>query len=336
MPVGRIEYLHLGPVRFAEFLGACGEERLDRFLAEWVPGRTVPEALHSRMTDLLREYLVVGGMPAAVAAWVGTRSLHEAEREKQSIVTTYRDDFAKYARRIEVRRVRKVFDALPALVGQRFKYSHVDREERSRDLATALRLLCLARVAHRVRHSAANGVPLAADADEHRVKVLFLDVGLMLSARGLSLVDLVRAREIALVNSGALAEQFVGQHLLHSEAPYKTPDLHFWSRDARNSAAEVDYVIAVGPRVVPVEVKAGRTGTLRSLHAFVDEKGCPFAVRLNSDLPSLVEARTSPPSREGRPFTLLSLPLYMVDHVRRLCGVVGGVADDTAGGAGSG
>lgn len=319
VPVGRVEYLHLGPVRFHEFLLAAGEERLGALLSSWHPGDKVPAVLHARWMELLGTYLAVGGMPAAIAAWLDSRSLHEADRVKQSIVATFRDDFAKYARRAQVGRIRKVFDAIPALVGQRFKFSHVDREERAKDLGAALRLLCMARVAHRVRHTAANGVPLAAEADESRFKVLFLDVGLQSAALGLSLADLARARDLTTVNSGAVAEQFIGQHLLFSEEPFRTPELHFWVREARNSAAEVDYVLAEGPRVIPVEVKAGSTGTLKSLHAFVSEKRSPLAVRFNSDMPSLMEAGTTLSSLPRRRFRLLSLPLYMVGEVRRLC-----------------
>ncbi len=182
----------------------------------------------------------------------------------------------------------------------------------------------LARVVHRVRHTAAGGVPLSAEANDSRFKVLFLDVGLLLAARGLSLVDLVRARELTLVNAGAVAEQFVRQHLLSSDEAYKAPELFFWAREARNSAAEVDYVVAEGPNVIPLGVKAGKTGTLKSLHAFVDEKGCPLAVRLNSDPPSLLRAETSLPSRPRREFSLMSLPLYLVGEVRRVCAALAG------------
>jgi len=210
------------------------------------------------------------------------------------------------------------------LVGSRFKYANVDRVERAGDLAKALDLLCLARVAYRVRHSSAGGVPLGAQAKDSNFKVLFLDVGLMNSALGLSLLDYERAGDALLVHSGAVCEQVVGRHLLHSTPFYQAPELYFWSRERDGSAAEVDYLLADGAAVVPIEVKAGRTGWLKSLHVFLREKNRAFGIRLNSDVPSLLEAETALPDGKNVPFKLLSLPLYLVGQVRRLAQEAGG------------
>ena len=112
----------------------------------------------------------------------------------------------------------------------------------------------------------------------------------------------------------------MGQHLLYSEAPYRTPALHYWAREARNAAAELDYVIAAGRRIVPVEVKAGATGSLRSLHQFVREKSSGLAVRFNGDPPSLLEDSKKLPDGTTVRYELLSLPLYLVGQTRRLIG----------------
>jgi hypothetical protein len=205
------------------------------------------------------------------------------------------------------------------LAGRKFKYSGIDREERSRELGRALDLLCLARVAHRVRHTAANGVPLGAEVDDRSFKVLFMDVGLLCRSCGLSVLDTEEAADPMRINSGAVAEQFVGQHLLHAGEPYAEPGLHCWMREKSQSSAEVDYVIPVGGKVVPVEVKAGRTGALKSLHVFLREKGRDFGLRFNTDGPSLLEAETSLADGGNRPFRLLSLPLYMAGQTLRLC-----------------
>ena len=125
--------------------------------------------------------------------------------------------------------------------------------------------------------------------------------------------------DVMLVNSGAVCEQFVGQHLLYAGAPYAEPDLHCWMREKSQSSAEVDYVISVGGKVVPVEVKAGRTGSLKSLHVFLREKGRDFGLRFNTDIPSLLDAETSLADGKNRSFRLLSLPLYMAGQALRLC-----------------
>ena len=319
MPVGRIEYLHLGPMQFEEFLHAADQTRLVEFLAGYHPGDDLPGPIHQRLMQLFRTFLVIGGMPEAVFAWQRRRRFQDAEEIKHSILGTFRDDFGKYAGRVPHDRIRAVFTRLPALVGADFKYVHVSREDPARAISRALDLLCMARIAHRVRHSASNGVPLGAEVKETAFKVLFLDVGLVCTALGLTVLDLERAEDLMLVNSGALCEQIVGQHLLYSQPLFQEPDLFFWTRQKKGSSAEVDYVISEGQEIVPVEVKAGKTGRLKSLHSFLREKGRPLGVRLNSDHPSLLEARTSlSDGRSNVPFTLLSLPLYMVGQTRRL------------------
>jgi len=319
VPVGRIEYLHLGPMSFEEFLLAQDRAALRDFVAGFSIGKEVPEAIHSEAMRLLRQFLVVGGMPASVAAFVGPGGHRESEAERQAILSTYREDFAKYGRQVDVRRIDRIFAAIPLLVGQKFMYRNVDHEERSRELGRALDLLCMARVAHRVRHTAANGVPLGAEADDRKFKALFMDVGLLCRSCGLSVLDIEGAADPLLVNSGAVAEQFVGQHLLFAGEPYAEPELFCWMREKRQSNAEVDYLLAVGGKVVPVEVKAGKTGALRSLQAFLREKERDFALRFNSDVPSLFDAETSLSGGGNRPFRLLSLPLYMSGQALRLC-----------------
>jgi predicted AAA+ superfamily ATPase len=319
MPVGRIEYLHLGPMNFEEFLLARGREKLRRRLTSFAWPQVIPEGLHVELMDLVREYCVVGGMPEAVAAFARNGSFKDCEQVQESVLSTYRDDFAKYGARAKHGRIEKVFSKIPRLVGRKFMYSQVDREERARDLGSALQLLCLARVAHRVEHSHGNGVPLGAEADDRTFKVLFLDVGLLCRSCGLNVIDLKETADLTLVNAGAVSEQLVGQHLLLSEAFFVEPALHCWMRDKPNSSAEVDYLMALGPRVIPVEVKAGATGRLKSLQLFLSEKNRGFALRFNGGVPSLLDARTSPAGVGARPFKLLSLPFYLLGQARRLC-----------------
>jgi len=258
-------------------------------------------------------------MPASVEAFVRSGSHRESEAVRQGILSTFRDDFAKYGQRADRGRLARVFEKIPLLVGSKLMYSRVDREERSRELGRALEMLCKAGVAYRVRHTAANGVPLGAEADDRDFKVLFMDVGLLARSCGLSVLDVERAEDLMMVNAGAVCEQFVGQHLLHAGEPYEEPDLHCWIRQKKGSSAEVDYVISVGEKVVPVEVKAGKTGALKSLQLFLREKKRDFGLRFNADVPSLLEAETSLADGGNKPFRLLSLPLYMAGQARRLC-----------------
>jgi len=319
MPVGRIEYLHLGPMTFEEFLLAEGLGKLERFLAGYVPTDHLPAAIHAQLMRRFREYLILGGMPAVIGAYLRTGRYGDSEAEKQSILSTIRDDFAKYGRQADRLRLEKILARIPRLVGTRFKYSLVDRDERSRELSKALDLLCRAGIAHRVRHSAANGIPLGAEASDRAFKVLFLDVGLLCRSAGLTIADLEGAEDVMLVNTGAICEQFVGQHLLQTGETYDEPEVFCWMREKAQSNAEVDYLMSVGRTVIPVEVKSGKTGTLKSLHVFMREKRRDFGLRLNSDVPSVLDAKTSLADGNNRPFRLLSLPLYMVEQAPRLC-----------------
>lgn len=321
MPVGRVEYLHLGPMEFEDFLRAAGHPELASHLRDLsLPNLhegAIPGPVHGKYLELLQQYWVVGGLPEAVAAWVRSRDYKRVSRIHQSVVATYRDDFNKYSHGSLKGRIQMVFDRLPGMVGRKFKYVQVSREHRAAEVADALRHLCMARVASKVHHTSANGVPLAAEADERRFKCLYMDVGLMCAALHLDVLDLGR-QDPTLVNAGAVAEQFIGQHLLYSGPRYETPALYYWTREARNAAAEVDYLMAPARRVVPVEIKAGTTGSLRSAHQFLKEKRRDFALRFNADVPSLLRDSKGLPDGTRIDYHLLSLPLYMVGQARRL------------------
>lgn len=321
MPVGRVEYMHLGPMQFEDFLLAMGQEALADWLRvvsleELSTGSMVP-AVHERSLEWLRQYWVVGGMPEAVARFAEHRDFKSVAAVHRSIVATYRDDFGKYSHGALKTRVQLVFDRLPTMVGRKFKYAHIGVDQRAADLATALQQLCMARVAYKVQHTAANGVPLGAEANERHFKTLYMDVGLMCSALSLDLTDLTKT-QLSLVNDGAVAEQFVGQHLLYSGAPHESPALYYWMREGKNASAEVDYVLAQGRNISPVEIKAGKSGTLKSLHYFLKEKRQRFGLRLNGDVPSLLRDAAVKVDKTELRYDLLSLPLYMVGQTRRL------------------
>jgi len=329
IPVGRIEYVHLLPLTFEEFLCGRDNEPAVRLLTRYRPGLEIAKAEHEAMMAEFRTFVALGGMPEVVSTFLRTGSFLEAERVKGSLLATYREDFAKYRRRIPEERLRKILDAVPRRIGSKLRYVDIDPNERSRDLSLALDLLCRARLVHRIHHASGQGVPLGASRDERRFKVLFLDVGLVSTACGLDAMALDEFPDLLRVNEGALAEQFVGQELLGSLPHGRTPELHFWMREAKSSTAEVDYLLEHGPRVVPIEVKAGRTGRLRSLHQFVRAHHPPLAVRLNSDTPSdLLIGEGSTSTR------LLSLPLYFAGQVQRILTVIEAAGKESVSAAG--
>lgn len=308
MPVGRLEYMHLGPMTFEEFLEANGEESLKKFIGEFQLKKPIPLSFHQKLMDQIRIYCVTGGMPASVGAFLRS-SWEGCQAVKANILSTYQDDFSKYRHRVPDLRLRKVFQKMPRLIGEKLKYVRIDPLERAKDLNLALDLLCMAGVGYRVVHSASNGVPLGAEINEKFFKLLFLDVGLASAVCGLNRLDFEKEKDLNLVNEGKLAEQLIGQHLLFDRPPYLPPELHYWAREKKNAAAEIDYVVSHGPQVIPVEVKSGKSGTLKSLHLFLKEKGLPLGIRFNSELPTVLKEKD---------FTLISLPFYLMGQWRRI------------------
>ncbi len=320
MPVGRIEYYHLGPMTFREFLKAI-EPSLCRYLDNLDFDTALPAAAHHKLLKRQRQYLFIGGMPEAVLAFKESDSLEEASSVHRRIVSTYEDDFAKYARRQELVRLQQTFRMIPRQVGQKIKYVNFSREDRSRDIKSAIDLLEKARVCIRVVASHCSGVPLAADINEFVYKLLFLDVGLMSYLTGITWLDLNRMDEVKLINEGAVAEQFIGQHLAYKNQGKNPPELVYWLREGRKANAEVDYVICLGADIFPIEVKAGRSGTLRSLQQFAASGKSSTAVRFDTNPPSRQEVSHQVPvsgELQQVSFTLLSLPLYAVEETNRL------------------
>ena len=318
MPVGRIEYLHLGAMTFEEFLLAGENSNLQDYLRNYTIEEELPDSIHQKLMTLYKTFVSLGGMPQVLSALMQTSSFREAEIIKESIMQTYKDDFSKYGRRVNHQRLLNVFSKLPETVGMKFKYVNIDRGEQAKEIQKSLNLLELAKIAYSVRNSACNGIPLGAETDARTFKMLFLDVGLMLNSCGLSMLDLEKAGDVMLVNSGAVAEQAVGQHLLYSQACYKEPELYYWVREKKNSEAELDYVISEGERIIPVEVKSGKTGQLKSLHQFIYAKKYKLAVRFNSNTASLSKINVHLPDGNPVKYNLLSLPLYMAEELRRI------------------
>lgn len=300
MPVGRIQYLYMPPLSFGEFLDAMGEHRSREFIQK-APAAVNP-AVHEHLISWVKKYMVLGGMPAVVSEYISSGNLNKCQQIQTAILQTYRDDFGKYANRAKHKYLQKVFYAVPRLVSTKFKYSRVDADIQSRDLKEALELLEQAGIVHRVKRTSGAGLPLEAAVKDRHFKVVFLDVGLMQNICG-STGDLLLAEDLMKINAGAVAEQFVAQELLAYQDSYQKASLYYWAREARNSSAEVDYLVACGPRVVPVEVKSGKTGTLRSMHLFLEQYTAPVGVRISTL-----------PFHNNLP--ILSIPFYAIASLR--------------------
>ena len=303
-PVGRVQFMYMRPLSFSEFLLSLGQERIQQALHETTLKNPFDNALHIHLLGFIRQYFLVGGMPAVVESYLQNKSYLECQNIQSALMQTYRNDFGKFATKTQYKYLQRLFEMAPKLVSEHFKYSKVDAELRARDLQPALEQLCWAGLINLVKKSSASGIPLESQAKENKFKLLFLDIGLM---QNVTQVDpkAILENDVLQINAGALAEQFVGQELLTAADLYQERRLYFWERDKKSSQAEVDYVISIGANIIPIEVKAGKTGRLRSIKQFMEEKKSSIGLRISSHPLSLDN-------------DILSIPLYLIEQIPRL------------------
>lgn len=277
--VGRITSLFMHPLTFEEFLLATGEEALLGVAVNADAAHPVDEPFHRRLVDLVRTYQLVGGMPAVVKSYAESHDLSSCFKILDDLVTTLEDDFKKYRKRVPVARLAEVFRSIVLQAGGKFKYASVDSASSNHALKDALQLLVQAGLAHRVVHTHARGIPLGAQVDEKKFKVILFDVGIHQRLLGLDVPAHLTAGEMELVNRGSIAEVFAGLELIGNHPSHIRTALHYWHREARGSNAEVDYVIQQGADIVPVEVKAGTKGQMQSMYLFMDERNLKRGIR---------------------------------------------------------
>lgn len=304
MPVGRVQYLYLKPISFKEYLVASGNEQLVICLEQATVNKGVQQPIHKKLLSLLREYLVLGGMPAVIKEYLANKNFTQCQNIQIALLNTFRNDFGKYAKKTNHIHLQKLYEKAPGLIGQHFKYVKIDPDMLSRDIKTAMNLLSDAGIINIIYSTAASGLPLNALINEKKFKMIFLDVGLVKRTSQLG-ADILLKEDLLLINQGALAEQFVGQEILAYADPFEASQLFFWAREQRGSMAEVDYVINVDSLIVPVEVKSGATGRLKSLRIFMAEKKLNLGVRISQHALGLENG-------------ILSVPLYMINEIPRL------------------
>jgi hypothetical protein len=300
-PVGRVEFLYLRPLSFVEYLQAAAPFIAER-LATFNPKHIPSELEHKELMKWIRRYFFIGGMPSAVRASLQENSLLETQRIHNRILQAYESDFGKYAKHTQHQYLHLIFQQAPALIAKVLKYSHIDKEIRSRELKPALELLCHAGLLQRVFATTASGLPLHAYIKDHRHKLFYLDIGLLQTATKVDATQFFN-QDLLQINSGMIAEQFVEQELLAYSLPDQNGPLLFWERD--EGEAEIDFIITVGSEIIPIEVKAGATGALRSLHSFLKEKRGKLGVRISEHPLSLRDS-------------ILSIPFYLIHSLERI------------------
>jgi predicted AAA+ superfamily ATPase len=322
MPVGRISYYHVRPLSFDEYLLAKGEDFFHEKLLKYSLEDHWDPALHERGLRLVREFMMVGGMPAALSS----RLAHEAGaddfvNEIQSIIDTHKDDFAKYTRRLALLPVlQQIYDFAPRYLGKSLILKEVAPGVWHEYIRAAITLLEKSRVLLLAKKNDGSEIPLVAGLKDKAPKIFWLDVGL--ANRMLNFDPAWMALNLDMVHAGQVAEQFVAQHLQWWLGAGSTPALHYWARSGETANAEVDFIVQLGTNIFPVEVKSGAAGSLRSMHQFLVKGHAPFGVRLDMDVPGLHpidhEVRVGKDKHQRLKSRLLLLPLYMIGQLRRL------------------
>lgn len=297
LPVGRVSFLYIHPMCFIEFLWALGNQPLADAIIQKQADDPFNPAIHDTAIKLLGEYLAIGGMPAAVAAWQATNNYRECVAIHQDILAAYRQDFEKYARTAQIKHVETVFSEACQQIGKQFIYSHLHNHYKTRELSPALELLKKANIFTTVTHTAAQGIPLAAQQNNQRFKLIMLDIGLMQALLGITAEDWILNTKQTFINKGNIAEAFVGQEMLAYQQLRYPYELYYWERIQRGSIAEIDYLTLNKNReIVPIEVKAGKSGALKSLHLFLQEHPhSPYGIRYSMNNYSVNEKLHSYP-----------------------------------------
>ena len=300
--VGRLTSRFMYPMTFTEFLCGIGEEPLVQMMDAADFSHPLDEPFHRRLIANLRTYMTIGGMPEIVSNYVSRRDLLAAMDTLDDLLLVFQDDFAKYRRRVPLARLTETFRSVAHQSSGKFVCARVSRETKSTAIRDALELLVKAGLVLKVHHTSANGLPLGAEINESIFKAVLADTGLHQRLLGLNLKELVSLDDVSFANKGSLAEIYASLQIASHTSMRHRPELYYWHREAPNATAEVDFVLQHGDKMLPVEVKSGVRGSMKSLRLFMAEKHIDTGVRI-----SLENFATLPDVR--------ILPLYAIHRL---------------------
>ncbi len=301
-PVGKVDFLRMGPMSFEEFLEANGDHNLVGYLKGIDAISAVPEMFSGPLTEKLKMYFVVGGMPEAVKVWTEEGDIREVDKIQSEILDAYEYDFAKHADPIDVPKIRMIWNSLPSQLARenkKFLYSVVKKSARAREYENALNWLVNADLVKKVPRVTKPGIPLSAYEDPEAFKIYMGDVGLLRRHSRLSSSTFSEENRLFEEFKGALTENYVLESLLN--IPDVSP--YYWS----DTPYEVDFIIQLENDVFPVEAKSGKNIKAASIknYARVYSEQTKLCVRLS--MRNL--------SYDGN---LLNIPLYLADEIGRI------------------
>lgn len=299
-PVGQVNFFHLYPLSFMEFLDAIDECRLKNYLTSIKNIEPLPEPFHNKLNELLRIYYFTGGMPEAVLTYIQTRDFNAVRNIHHDILKSYDLDFAKHATKTLSMKISEVWQAIPnqlAKENKKFIYSLVRSSARAREYEEAIQWLNAAGLIHKIYHISAPKMPLHAYANWNNFKVYLLDVGLLNTLAGLPIQTLLTGNQLFQEFKGSLTENFVFQTLA-----FDFDKQYYWTSQG---TAEVDGMIQLENAILPLEIKANTSTKSKSLQSFVTKYQPTLSLRT-----SMLNLKL-----DGK---ILNLPLYLLPHLRQL------------------
>lgn len=296
-PVGKVEFLDLGPLTFSEYLRGNGFVGLDEYLNELGPRDVVADVFANQLAEQLQRYFVTGGMPEVVARWTGSQSVEEVDKVLSDLLDSYERDFAKHGGGSLFTKLSLVWHSLPAQLARenkKFIWGLVREGARAREYEDAVEWLCSAGLVVRVRQSSAHGVPMSAYDDPSAFKLYCMDVGLLRRLSRLDASAFAKPQVAFTEFKGAFAENYVLQQLL----PQLDVAPRYWTNDKPRH--EVDFLLQVGNTIVPVEVKSGESVRATSLRYYSGKHEATTPLRVRISLKGL--------SLDG---SMLNIPLWL-------------------------
>jgi predicted AAA+ superfamily ATPase len=307
-PVGRVEYLPMHPCSFSEFLMAIDHQQGVEVLSKF----PFPEYAHIVMLDLFKTYAMIGGMPEVIATYKTENSLTSLSPVYDALITSYLDDVEKYARNSTLEKViRHIIENSFRSAGTQITFQGFGNSlYRSREMSEAFKALERTFFLQLVYPVTSTEIPMTANL-RRSPKLQVMDTGLVNYMAG-NQVELMGSKQLSDAYNGKIAEHITGQELkaLTNSVLFK---LKYWARESKNATAELDFVWQHAGKVVPIEVKSGKSGKLRSLHQFMNQAGHPWAVRIYSGTFSVEKVKTV----AGKEFWLMNLPFYLINQLPR-------------------
>jgi len=301
-PVARVEYMYLHPMNFQEFLESIGHLSALRQLYK----TPVPASAHHVILALFNQYAIIGGMPEILFNYLEAKSITVLPQVYESIWSTFKDDVEKYASNDTGRKVIKhLISTAHHYLDQRIKFHNFGQSNyRSREVGEAFKNLDDAKVIQLIYPTTDMEPPIKADLRKSP-RLQFLDTGLINHELGIQ-SEMLAFADLSNSYKGAVIPHLVTQELISLQTN-RASKPHFWIRDKKQSSAEVDLVYSYNEKIIPIEIKSGKTGTLKSLHQFIDRCGHPYAIRMYAGEFQITQFVTP----AGKPYYLMNMPYYL-------------------------